>query len=42
MCSSGRYEEPYPEVARLAGYVAFFQDAVQVRVGVANPAVSGR
>jgi len=35
------YEEPYPEVARLAGYVAFFQDAVQVRVGVANPAVSG-
>jgi len=36
------YEEPYPEVARLAGYVAFFQDAVQVRVGVANPAVSGR
>jgi uncharacterized protein (DUF427 family) len=36
------YEEPYPEVARLAGYVAFFQDAVQVRVGVADPAVSGR
>ena len=36
------YEEPYPEVARLAAYVAFFQDAVQVRVGVANPAVSGR
>ena len=35
------YEEPYPEVARLAGYVAFFQDAVQVQVGVANPAVSG-
>jgi uncharacterized protein (DUF427 family) len=36
------YEEPYPEVARLAGYVAFFQDAVQLRVGVADPAVSGR
>jgi uncharacterized protein (DUF427 family) len=34
------YEEPYPEVARLAGYVAFFQDAVQIRVGVADPAVS--
>jgi len=36
------YEEPYPEVALLAGYVAFFQDAVEVRIGVANPAVSGR
>ncbi len=36
------YEEPYPEVARLAGYVAFIQDTVEVRVGVADPAVSGR
>ena len=36
------YEEPYPEVARLAGYVAFFQDTVQVRIGVADPPVSGR
>ena len=36
------YEEPYAEVARLAGYVAFFQDTVQVRVGVAHPPVSGR
>ncbi len=36
------YDEPYPEVGRLAGYVAFFQDAVQVRVGTADPAVSGR
>jgi uncharacterized protein (DUF427 family) len=36
------YEEPYPEVDRLAGYVAFFQDAVELRVGVADPAVSGR
>jgi uncharacterized protein (DUF427 family) len=36
------YEEPFPEVARLAGYVAFFQDAVDLRVGVATPAVSGR
>jgi uncharacterized protein (DUF427 family) len=36
------YEDPYPEVARLAGYVAFFQDAVEVRIGVATPAVSGR
>jgi uncharacterized protein (DUF427 family) len=36
------YEQPYAEVARLAGYVAFFQDAVQLRVGGATPAVSGR
>jgi uncharacterized protein (DUF427 family) len=36
------YEDPYPEVSRLAGYVAFFQDAVDLRVGVADPAVSGR
>jgi uncharacterized protein (DUF427 family) len=36
------YETPFPEVARLAGYVAFFQDAVDVVVGVATPAVSGR
>lgn len=36
------YEDPYPEVARLAGYVAFFQDTVQLRVGVADPPVSGR
>jgi uncharacterized protein (DUF427 family) len=36
------YEEPYPEVARLAGFVAFYQDRVDVSVGVATPAVSGR
>jgi uncharacterized protein (DUF427 family) len=36
------YEDPYAQVARLAGYVAFFQDAVDVRVGQAHPAVSGR
>ncbi|MGA2837495.1 MAG: DUF427 domain-containing protein [Acidimicrobiales bacterium] len=36
------YEQPYPEVARLAGYCAFFQDSVELRVGVADPAVSGR
>ena len=36
------YEDPFPEVARLAGYVGFFQDAVDLRVGVATPAVSGR
>ena len=36
------YEEPFPEVARLGGYVAFFQDVVDLRVGVATPAVSGR
>ena len=29
------YEEPYPEVARLAGYIAFYQDRVDVCVGVA-------
>jgi len=36
------YDEPYPEVARIAGYVAFYQDRVTVAVGVATPAVSGR
>jgi uncharacterized protein (DUF427 family) len=36
------YEQPFPEVARLKGYLAFFQDAVDLRVGVATPAVSGR
>lgn len=36
------YEDPYPEVARLAGYVAFHQDTVELRIGVAHPAVSGR
>ena len=35
------YEDPYPQVARLAGYVAFYQDRVQVEVGVATPAVLG-
>jgi uncharacterized protein (DUF427 family) len=36
------YEDPFSEVARVRGYVAFFQDAVDLRVGVATPAVSGR
>ena len=36
------YEDPYPEVARLAGHVAFYQDTVELRIGVADPAVSGR
>ncbi len=36
------YEDPYPEVARLAGYVAFYQDVVDLRMGAAVPAVSGR
>lgn len=35
------YEDPYPQVARLAGHVAFFQDKVDVRVGQAHPAVIG-
>ncbi len=37
-----RYEDPYPEVARLASYVGFFQDVVSVRVGTADPPVAGR
>ena len=36
------YLTPYPEVAPLAGYVAFYQDVVDARVGTAVPAVSGR
>jgi uncharacterized protein (DUF427 family) len=36
------YEQPYAEVARIAGYVAFYQDRVTVAIGVATPAVSGR
>jgi uncharacterized protein (DUF427 family) len=35
------YEDPYPQVAEIAGYVAFYQDRVQVEVGVATPAVVG-
>lgn len=35
------YEEPYPQVAEIAGYVAFYQDRVQLEVGVATPAVVG-
>ena len=29
------YEQPYPEVSRLAGYVAFYQDRVSVEIGEA-------
>jgi uncharacterized protein (DUF427 family) len=36
------YKEPLPEVSRLKGYSAFFQNEVDLRVGVATPAVSGR
>jgi uncharacterized protein (DUF427 family) len=36
------YEDPFVEVARLAGYVAFYQQRVTVTIGVATPAVSGR
>jgi uncharacterized protein (DUF427 family) len=35
------YREPHPEVARIAGHVAFYQDRVTVEVGVASPAVVG-
>ncbi len=36
------YDEPYPEVARLAGHVAFYQDRVEVVVGAASPRVAAR
>ncbi|WP_410872890.1 DUF427 domain-containing protein [Nocardia sp. A7] len=36
------YEDPAPQVARLRGHVAFYQDRVTLRVGAATPAVSGR
>ena len=29
------YEEPFPEVARIAGYIAFYQDRVHVELGQA-------
>jgi uncharacterized protein (DUF427 family) len=32
------YEDPYPEVAGIAGHVAFYQDQVQLEVGEAQPA----
>jgi uncharacterized protein (DUF427 family) len=35
------YPEPYPQVAQIAGHVAFYQDRVSVEVGVATPAVVG-
>lgn len=35
------YQEPYPQVAALAGHVAFFQDKVEVRLCEAHPAVIG-
>ena len=35
------YEDPYPQVAQITGYIAFYQDQVQVEVGVATPAVVG-
>ncbi|HEX4432767.1 MAG TPA: DUF427 domain-containing protein [Frankiaceae bacterium] len=35
------YRDPYPEVARIGGHVAFYQDRVRVEIGVATPAVIG-
>jgi len=35
------YETPYPEVALLTGYIAFYQDRVQVEIGVAERVVRG-
>ena len=29
------YEDPYPELARIAGYIAFYQDRVHVEIGQA-------
>jgi len=29
------YEDPFPEVARIAGYIAFYQDRVHVEIGQA-------
>ena len=34
------YPQPYDEVAQLRGHIAFYQDRVNVSVGVATPAVS--
>lgn len=35
------YRDPYPEVERIRGHVAFYQDRVSVQLGVATPAVVG-
>ncbi|HVY09744.1 MAG TPA: DUF427 domain-containing protein [Mycobacteriales bacterium] len=35
------YRDPYPQVAQIAGHIAFYQDRVSVEVGVATPAVVG-
>jgi uncharacterized protein (DUF427 family) len=36
------YEAPFEEVARIRGRIAFYQDRVEVTIGVTTPAVSGR
>jgi uncharacterized protein (DUF427 family) len=35
------YRDPYPQVAQIAGHIAFYQDRLSVEIGVANPAVVG-
>jgi uncharacterized protein (DUF427 family) len=35
------YQTPHPEMARIAGHVAFYQDRVSVEIGTADPAVVG-
>jgi uncharacterized protein (DUF427 family) len=35
------YRDPYPEVSRIRGFIAFYQDRVTVEIGVATPAVIG-
>jgi uncharacterized protein (DUF427 family) len=35
------YPEPYPQVEGIRGHVAFYQDRVEIGIGVAVPAVVG-
>jgi uncharacterized protein (DUF427 family) len=35
------YNEPYPQVAQIAGHIGFYQDRLSVEIGVATPAVVG-
>lgn len=35
------YNDPYPQVARITGHIAFYQDRTSVEIGVATPAVVG-
>ncbi|MBH0778474.1 DUF427 domain-containing protein [Nocardia bovistercoris] len=35
------YDSPYPQVERIRDHVAFYQDVLDIRLGVATPAVIG-